>query len=155
MHKIHVEQHRLMVFIASLFPGSFQALIQYADMMSAQSAKLVSIHLTSPPSLAVSEPHLFSLFPLSAISASIVVLFFFLFFFLLPLSHSLLFQFLYSIQSHTEPYRGDAAYPPRSPAGQIEIFRGVSRGGKIFPDPPFPSAPFSPSSSSTARPLPS
>lgn len=30
-------------------PGSFQALIQYADMLSAQTAKFVSIHLTSPP----------------------------------------------------------------------------------------------------------
>jgi len=116
-------------FIISLFlcvSGSFQALIQYSDMLSAQTAKFVSIHLTLLSSLLPSGPLLFiprfrhrcarsSPPPLSLSS--------FLFF----------LSFFYFLIQAYPCHSAGMVLIRRAPAGQIEIFRGnVSRWKNIF-----------------------
>lgn len=115
--------------------GTFQALIQYADMLSAQTAKYVSIHLaflSPPPPLHLPPPlasrrRVFSpalvLFLPSAISASVVFP---------PLRPPVFpFQFFIPLPSWRFAIPGRRLCT-RAPAGQIEIFRGISRGGNEY-----------------------
>jgi len=107
--KIHEETTWSHGFYRFCVPGSFQALIQYADMLAAQTAKFVSIHLTSlplyPPPLCV-----LPLFHPSAISAPVVLLFLSFLSFFSFFSSSLVTYFLRRLQAGTA-VMGDVVLP--------------------------------------------
>lgn len=99
-------------------PGSFQALIQYADMLSAQTAKFVSIHLTLFP--LCWSPFYFFLR---------CVLVFFLFFFRFFFFYFVFLLFL----SYLLPLRIDGAYPVAFPRDRSKFSVEYLMPGKYFP----------------------